>query len=48
MVQQRLQNTTLSVSQIADELGFTDAGHLGRVFRKYNDGRSPAEYRKGN
>lgn len=48
MVQQRLQNTKLSVSQIADELGFTDASHLGRVFRKYNDGRSPAEYRKGN
>lgn len=46
MVQQRLQNTRLSVSQIADELGFTDASHLGRVFRKYNDGVSPAEYRK--
>lgn len=46
MVQQRLQHTKLPVSQIADELGFTDASHLGRVFRKYNNGMSPAEYRR--
>jgi Response regulator containing CheY-like receiver domain and AraC-type DNA-binding domain len=45
LVQQRLAYSTLTVSQIADELGFTDESHLGRQFRKYY-GLSPAEYRK--
>ncbi len=45
MVQQRLANSNLTVSQIADELGFTDESHLGRQFRKYK-GVSPLEYRK--
>ncbi len=45
LVQQRLTNSALTVSQIAGELGFTDESHLSRQFRKYN-GVSPAEYRK--
>ncbi|PWV45177.1 AraC family transcriptional regulator [Chitinophaga sp. S165] len=45
LVQQRLANSVLTVSQIAGELGFTDESHLSRQFRKYN-GISPAEYRK--
>jgi YesN/AraC family two-component response regulator len=45
LAQQRLAHSTLTVSQIADELGFTDESHLGRQFRKLN-GISPAEYRK--
>ncbi|MHA4809511.1 AraC family transcriptional regulator [Flavitalea flava] len=45
LVQQRLANSTLSISQIADELGFTDESHLSRQFRKHH-GKSPVEYRK--
>jgi YesN/AraC family two-component response regulator len=45
LVEQRLANSILSVSQIADELGFTDESHLSRQFRKYS-GVSPAAYRK--
>jgi YesN/AraC family two-component response regulator len=45
LVQQRLAYSTLTVSQIANELGFTDESHLSRQFRKHN-GVSPIEYRK--
>lgn len=45
LVQQRLTNSALTVSQIAGELGFTDESHLSRQFRKYI-GIGPAEYRK--
>ncbi|MRG48002.1 helix-turn-helix domain-containing protein [Chitinophaga sp. SYP-B3965] len=45
LVQQRLAYSTLTVSQIADELGFTDESHLSRQFKKHS-GVSPVEYRK--
>ncbi|WP_298736597.1 AraC family transcriptional regulator [uncultured Chitinophaga sp.] len=45
LVEQRLANSTLTISQIAGELGFTDESHLSRQFRKHN-GVSPVEYRK--
>ncbi|WP_143304600.1 AraC family transcriptional regulator [Chitinophaga vietnamensis] len=45
LVQQRLAFSSLTVSQIAGELGFTDESHLSRQFRKYS-GVSPVEYRK--
>lgn len=45
LVQQRLAYSSLTVSQIAGELGFTDESHLSRQFRKYS-GVSPMEYRK--
>jgi len=45
LVQQRLAYSTLTISQIAGELGFTDESHLSRQFRKYS-GVSPVEYRK--
>ncbi|WP_310397139.1 AraC family transcriptional regulator [Hymenobacter sp.] len=45
LVQQRLTHSALAISQIADELGFTDESHLSRQFRKHS-GMSPAEYRK--
>lgn len=41
----RLTYSDLTVSQIADELGFTDDSHLNRLFRKYV-GSSPTAYRK--
>jgi YesN/AraC family two-component response regulator len=46
LVQHRLANSSLTVSQIADELGFTDESHLNRQFRKHSGGVSPLEYRK--
>lgn len=45
LVQQRLAYSALTVSQIADELGFTDESHLSRQFKKHS-GVSPLEYRK--
>lgn len=47
LVQQRLAHSTLTVSQIANELGFTDESHLSRQFRKYA-GVSPVEYRRNS
>jgi YesN/AraC family two-component response regulator len=44
-VQQRLAHSEYTVSQIADELGFTDESHLSRQFKKYS-GVSPMAYRK--
>lgn len=46
LVQHRLTNSTLTISQIADELGFTDESHLNRQFRKHSGGVSPVEFRK--
>ncbi|WP_205510979.1 AraC family transcriptional regulator [Longitalea arenae] len=48
LVQHRLANSTLTVSQIADELGFTDESHLNKQFRKHSGGVSPLEYRKNS
>jgi YesN/AraC family two-component response regulator len=45
LVRQRLAYSTLTLGQIAGELGFTDESHLSRQFRKHN-GVSPAEYRR--
>lgn len=45
LVQQRLTNTALTVSQIAGEFGFNDESHLSRQFRKHS-GVSPAQYRR--
>lgn len=46
LVEHRLANSTLTVSQIANELGFTDESHLSRQFRKHSGGVSPVEFRK--
>jgi AraC-like DNA-binding protein/uncharacterized cupin superfamily protein len=40
-----LRQSRLPVEQLAFELGFSDASHFSRVFRK-TAGESPAEYRK--
>lgn len=45
LVQQRLANSALTISQIADELAFTDESHLSRQFKKHS-GLSPVAYRK--
>ncbi|WP_205513517.1 helix-turn-helix domain-containing protein [Longitalea arenae] len=46
LVQHRLANSALTVSQIAQELGFSDESHLNRQFRKHTGGVGPLEYRK--
>jgi len=45
MVEKRLLNSRLSINEIAAELGFTDASHLTRFFKKLN-GMTPSAYRK--
>lgn len=40
-----LRQSTLTISQIAGNLGFTDASHMNKAFRKYR-GMNPSEYRK--
>lgn len=42
-----LINTTKSVSEIADETGFSNSFHFSRVFRE-ETGVSPSQYRQGN
>ena len=40
-----LLSTVLSVKEIADEVGFTDANYFTRLFRQ-NFGISPTDFRK--
>lgn len=45
LVETRLQYSDMRMSEIVDELGFTDESHLNRTFKKYS-GINPTEYRK--
>lgn len=45
LVETRLRFTDMQVAAIVEELGFTDASHLNRLFRKYN-GMAPGAFRK--
>jgi AraC-like DNA-binding protein len=45
LVEIRLTHSDLRLSEIADELGFTDESHLAKTFRKYK-GVSPTDFRK--
>ena len=45
LIETRLQYTDMQVNEIVYELGFTDASHLNRLFKKYK-GVSPSEFRK--
>ncbi len=46
LVAQRLTQSSLTISEIAAELGYTDESHLSRQFRKHH-GISPTAFRKG-
>jgi len=46
LVETRLRYSTMRMSEIVDELGFTDESHLNRVFKKHK-GVSPSVFRKG-
>ena len=41
-----LFQSNLTVAQIADEMGFSDQSHFGKLFRKYA-GASPTDFRNG-
>ena len=44
LIENRLLFSDLSISQITDEFGFTDASHLNKLFKKYY-GMGPQAYR---
>lgn len=44
LIENRLQYSDLSISQISHEFGFTDESHLNKIFRKYY-GLPPGAYR---
>lgn len=46
LVEKRLRLSTLTVSQIADEFGFTDICHLNKLFKRYYR-HTPMFYRRG-
>ena len=41
-----LRDTNFSVSKVADMVGISGGDYFCRVFRKYNNGMSPTEYKK--
>jgi AraC-like DNA-binding protein len=45
MVETHLQYSSMRMSEIVSELGFTDESHLNRAFKKYK-GLSPSAYRR--
>lgn len=47
LIESRLVNSNMRISEIADEFGFTDKSYLNKIFMKHN-GISPMAYRKSN
>jgi AraC-like DNA-binding protein len=45
LIENRLQHSKMRISEIVDELGFSDESHLNKFFRKQK-GVSPSEFRK--
>jgi AraC-like DNA-binding protein len=45
LVESRLLHSDMRISEIAEELNFTDESHLNRMFKKYRH-TTPNEYRK--
>jgi len=45
LVENRLLHSTVRLSEIVDELGFSDESHLNKFFRKHR-GVNPSEFRK--
>ena len=42
-----LQTTNRSMIEIGEEVGYNNANHFSRIFKKYTD-MTPMEYRKAN
>jgi AraC-like DNA-binding protein len=47
LIETRLQFTDMQINEIVHELGFSDASHLNKLFKKYK-GVSPSEFKKAN
>lgn len=47
LIEMRLLHSDMRISEIVNELNFTDESHLNKSFRKYK-GLSPSEFRKQN
>lgn len=45
LIENRLLRSSMRISEIADEFGFTDKSHLNRIFKKYK-GKNPTDFRK--
>lgn len=45
LIESRLRFTDMQINEIVHELGFSDASHLNRLFKKHK-GVSPSEYKK--
>lgn len=45
LIDNRLLQSNMRITEIADEFGFTDKSHLNRIFKKYR-GMSPTAYKK--
>lgn len=45
MVESRLLHSEMRISEIVEELGFTDESHLNKLFKKYKD-CNPTDFRK--
>ncbi|GAB3786291.1 hypothetical protein GCM10028818_49440 [Spirosoma horti] len=45
LVERQLHLNTLTISQIADGLGFTDVCHLNKLFKRYYQ-HTPTDYRR--
>lgn len=45
LIENRLLQSNMRVTEIADEFGFTDKSHLNRIFKKYR-GMNPTDYKK--
>ena len=45
LIENRLTHSDMRITEIADELGFTDKSHLNRIFKKYR-GMNPTDFKK--
>lgn len=45
LIENRLLQSNMRITEIADEFGFTDKSHLNRIFKKYR-GMNPTDFKK--
>lgn len=45
LIENRLLHSNMRITEIADELGFTDKSHLNKIFKKYR-GVNPTDFKK--
>jgi AraC-like DNA-binding protein len=47
LIESRLTHSSMRITEIADQLGFTDKSHLNRFFKKFHS-MPPSQFRKAN